>query len=232
MSNKTTTVSSTALVTATQTAGTGIALPGSSGLSVMDQITKADIVAIVRNEAEERLATDQQDANRRLHALQRQIPDLEAQIDKIAKDAVANADLKDAKVAALALSKAFGIKVNAEAELARRDDDKKKFFLKVTVSKETGASYERDIAEKEISIPYTDQVIDLVKEIKHLQKDIQAVQIELVAIKQRYAALPALERKAHAELAKATLTTSDAGQALLQRLRGIKSPVTVETIAA
>ena len=59
------------------------------------------------------------------------------------------------------------------------------------------------------------------------------VTAEMVEIKREVSNLPALERRAHAELAKSVLAGSKDGQALLQRLRLTARPMqTVEVEAA
>ena len=228
------TPSPTALATVTQT-GQGLQLPHTgTGLTVLDTVNKQDIVAIIRSEAEDRLGLEHADANKQLSKLNARLVILNAEIDKLAQEAVKGVDLEASEAAATALNQVFGMKAQATVELTGRDDDRKRFNLTISVVKPGSYGDGKDtIGAKEVTIPYSSEAIDLLKEIKLVQKDIKTVQTKLIEIKREVSNLPALERRAHAELAKSVLAGSKDGQALLQRLRLTARPIeTVDVEAA
>ena len=225
---------STGLATV-QTVGQGLQPPHpGTGLTVLDTVNKQDIVAIIRSEAEDRLGLEHADANKQLSKLNARLVILNAELDKLAQEAVKGVDLEASEAAAIALNQVFGMKAEATVELTGRDDDRKRFNLTISVVKPGCYGDGKDtIGAKEVTIPYSSAAIDLLKEIKLVQKDIKSVQTKLIEIKREVSNLPALERRAHAELAKSVLAGSKDGQALLQRLRLTARPIqTVEVEAA
>ena len=216
------------LATIPQTPVNGLGFPaGTTGLAVIDQINKADIVAIVRNEAEERYITQQNDANKRLANLHTKMGILTARIDEAGQAAIKEVETDMIDEAGRALAAAFNIKTKTEVTLEGRDDEHKRFRLTITLTKIGAASYDSTVGSQEVAVPYSKAILDTLKEMRELQKSIAGVQGELILIKREIANLPALERKAHATLASHVLNQSAEGQALLARLRPIRPVVSV-----
>jgi len=218
------------LATVTQP-GTAIAMPGSAtGLAVLDTINKADIVAIVRSEEEERLGQEQAALNKELERHNTTLIRLNADLDILAQDAVGKADLADAETAAAALNRAFGIKAEASAALSGRDDERKRFKVTLSVTQPSTSTYNKEretITSKEVTVPYTAKAIELLRDIKLAQKSIASVQSKLINLRREITALPTLERRAHAELTKAVLVQSEGGRQLLSKLRLTAKPANV-----
>jgi len=201
----------------------GLAL--ASGLHLTDTISKGDVVAIVRQEAEESLTDQKFELDKRLRGLEEQVGGVEALIEKIVQRVISKADLKHARAAAKALGQFTGAKYEAVATLKHRDDEKQIVIVDVNINKLDVRDYEKEVVEHEATIPYTNEMIDHLKTIKGLRSSIAKLQAELLEVKKNLANLPALERKAHAELARATLAKTGEGQELLARLRNIRRPI-------
>ena len=71
-----------------------------TGLTVLDTVNKQDIVAIIRSEAEDRLGLEHADASKQLSKLNARLVILNAEIDKLAQDAVKGVDLEASEAAA------------------------------------------------------------------------------------------------------------------------------------
>jgi len=200
-----------------------------SGLAIADgfhmagTINQADVVAIVRQEAEEKLTEQKSVLDRQLHDLEGKVEGIETILKKIVQQIVSKANLKHARAAARALEQITGIKYEAVATLERRDDEKQVAIVNIQINK-PNTSY-GNIIEHETAIPYTDVMIEHLRTLKCLRREIGKVQGELMAIKKLFGNLPALERKAHSELVKNTLSQTAAGQALLARLKTLKTPI-------
>jgi hypothetical protein len=191
------------------------------GLNVADTINKADIVAVVRQEAEEQLLANRSALERQLRELETRASGFEVDLTKMANKIVADENIQAAKDAAKAMAKFTGHKYETAIALSSRDDDKQVVSATISVFRagET-ASYNK--TNHDTKIDYTNEMAAVVKELKSLRRDISKLQIQLVAIKKDIANLPALERKAHAELAKHTLNKTTDGQKLLAQLRNIR----------
>jgi hypothetical protein len=224
----TTLIPSNALVPVAPQPGSSLGFPSTgTGLAVIDQINKADIVAIVRNEAEEALLAQQNDVSRRLSALSQKIAVLQGRIDESAQAAIGKVDTTAAERAADAL-KAFGLKCEIKVELAGRDDEHRRFNLTINLNRTDAESYNQEIVTREVTVAYSSADLEALKEIKTLQKNVIEVQAELLALKRDLGNLPALERKAHATLARHVLNQSAEGQKLLAKLRPVKPVVAID----
>jgi hypothetical protein len=191
------------------------------GLNVADTINKADIVAVVRQEAEEQLLASRSELERELRGLETKASGFEVELTKMANKIVADANLQTAKDAAKALAKFTGLKYETSITLTSRDDDKQVVNATISVFR-AGETSSYAKTNHDTKIDYTNEMASVVKELKVVRRDISKAQIQLVSIKKDLANLPALERKAHAELAKHTLNKTADGQKLLEQLRNIR----------
>jgi hypothetical protein len=191
------------------------------GLNVADTINKADIVAVVRQEAEEQLLSSRSELERELRGLETKASGFEVELTKMANKLVADENIQAAKDAAKSLAKFTGLKYETSITLTSRDDDKQVVNATISVFR-AGEISSYNKTNRDTKIDYTNEMAGVVKELKAVRRDISKVQMQLVSIKKDIANLPALERKAHAELAKHTLSKTADGQKLLDQLRNIR----------
>ena len=191
-----------------------------SNLAQNIQINNQDLVAIRVVQEEEKLENQRKELDANIRTIKKEVSDIQKNISKASKESVEKQFGKkfDALVSAL---KDLGTTPKREVETSLPTEGKKLNY-NVTIG-ENNNHYNSTTFSFNGSIAINKSINKLIQEKIETEATLLDRQSEMIEIRRRISTLPALERRARANLSKIVLLQTEEGRALLEEVMNTES---------